>query len=155
MDTGGRTIYPAAGSAQAGLADLARDRRLREARELLETVAGGGQGSRPVMSSDSVGVTLQSFHDQIMASTDLIKATLQVVRKLQEDMGDMRSWKEDFSAKMDNILAMQHNTHSLALENRVHRISKRLQDGSWMCQPRFPKTVRRFLDLNGEFSQIV
>jgi hypothetical protein len=104
------------------------------------------------MTSDSLDETLQGFHDQIMASTNLIKATLEVVQRLQDDIRDVLSWKEAFSPKMDNILAMQQNTHSLALDNRVHQISKRQQDGSWMSQPLFPKTVRQFLHLNGEFS---
>jgi len=152
MASGGRPTYPPAGSRQAELAALDRERGLREGRALLETVAGGGQGSRPVMTSDSLDETLQGFHDQIMASTNLIKATLEVVQRLQDDIRDVLSWKEAFSPKMDNILAMQQNTHSLALDNRVHQISKRQQDGSWMSQPLFPKTVRQFLHLNGEFS---
>ena len=62
----------------------------------------------------------------------------------------MQSREDSSSRKMDNLLAIQLNGHSRALYNRVHPITNRQQDGSWLCHPAFPKTVRRFLMLNGE-----
>ena len=53
-------------------------------RGLLETVTGGGEGSQPAMTSNSLGESLQNFHDQILATTDLITAALQMVRRAEE-----------------------------------------------------------------------
>lgn len=62
----------------------------------------------------------------------------------------MQSREDNSSRKLDNLLAIQLNGHSLALYNRVHPIKNRQQDGSWLCHPAFLKTVRRFIMLNGE-----
>jgi hypothetical protein len=151
MATGEHQPYLPTGNTQAQLDERERNRGLAEAQSLLGAVVAGGEGSRPQVTNNSLDESLQSFHNQMVASTDLIKATLQVVRSLQDGMLEMRSWRADFSAKIDNILAMQQNGHCSALDNRIHRITMRQRDGSWLCQPRFPRTVRMFLNLNGEF----
>jgi len=69
------------------------------------------------LPGDTVDKQLQSFHKQFLASTDVIKATLQVVQDLQQQMQDMKSREIGLSKKLDNILAVQHNMHSRDLNN--------------------------------------
>lgn len=100
--------------------------------------------------TETVADRLRLLQPTLLTSTRLIKETLDVLLRLQEEMREKRNQREDFSEKLDNTLAVQRNRHSRALDSRLHRITKRQRDGSWTCHPGFPKTVRRLRRLNGE-----
>jgi hypothetical protein len=121
----------------------------REASPLL----GGPEVLRlvtPLVTIDMVDEHLQDLHSHFVKSADLLKETFLAAQGLHDEMREVRSWRVDFSEKLDNTLAVQRNRHSRALDSRLHRITKRQQDGSWICPPGFPKTVRRLRRLNGE-----
>jgi hypothetical protein len=95
---------------------------------------------------DTVDECLQGLHTHFLQSTDLIKAIshVRIVQGLQDEMHGVRSWRADFSEKLDNTLTVQRNLHSRVLDDHAHRI------GSWICHSHFPRTVRGFRRLNGE-----
>jgi hypothetical protein len=106
-----------------------------------------------IEQSEKIGTVderVRHLQSRLSTSAHLIKVTLDAVLGLQEQMREMRSQKAEFSGKLDNTLAVQRNRHSRGLDSHLHRISKIQPDGSWICHPAFPETVRRLRRMNGE-----